>query len=153
MTRVGGMLRPPLAVTAQRNGHMVRGWRLFIGSEDTDPADRRTWLNIYPDAGRLERFTEDTWLRSPWRRTELRAVPHVGVHGAPRIVYGGTVSAHPHRPAAPRIVSVAYSDHGTFTLRDPQSGTAQLACRITTKIHWAPLRAARALGLATATPA
>ncbi|MEU5900390.1 hypothetical protein [Streptomyces venezuelae] len=141
------MLRPPLAVTTQRNGQAARGWRLFIGPEGTDPANRRTWLKLSPDAGTLERYTEDTWLRSPWRRTELRAVPHVGVHGAPRIVFGGTSVAHPHGPAAPRIVQVAYRDHGIFTLLDPQSGSVQLACRITTKVHWAPLRAARALGL------
>ncbi|MFJ8676766.1 hypothetical protein [Streptomyces sp. NPDC093589] len=138
VTRSGYLLAAVKEVKAQRNGVRNEGWRLYVGPHGTDPAERSTWVTLFPDAGTIERSAEpDTGL---WSMTELRKVPGIrATSHTTSILYGGKGGARSLEPTQAMPVTVTYTNDGLYELRSPADGTVHLSCRLSAQIWWTAL--------------
>ncbi|GGX54473.1 hypothetical protein [Streptomyces noursei] len=138
VTRSGYLLAPAKTVNAQRSGIRTKGWRLCVGPTGMDPAERSTWVTVFPDAGTIEHTPEPD--AGQWSMTELRHVPGIRAssHNA-SILYGGRGGARSPEPTQSTAVTVAHTGDGIYELRAPDTNTVQLSCRLSTRIWWARL--------------
>ncbi|WKK23016.1 hypothetical protein QZH56_30400 [Streptomyces olivoreticuli] len=136
VTRTGMLLVPPKPVTAQRNGIRVKGVRLCVGREGTDPSQRSTWTTLFSDLGSVEparKPTSDDWTNGP-----LGSVPGVRTDDVNILVrFGGKGGARSARPSNPVLAMVTYGD-GRYEVCDASTGELLLTATRQTAIWWAP---------------
>ncbi|MCF3100979.1 hypothetical protein IPZ58_05240 [Streptomyces roseoverticillatus] len=136
VTRTGTLLAPPKAVTAQRSGTRVKGVRLCVGLEGTNPKERSTWTTLFPDSGSVElarKPTPDDWTNGP-----VGFVPGVRITGASVLVrFGGKGGKRSAEPSKPVVARISYGV-GCYEIRDAASGELLLSTAHQSAIWWAP---------------
>jgi hypothetical protein len=153
VTRTGRMLAPPKPVRAQRNGIPTRGWRVFVGQADEDPAHRSTWTTLFPDVGTVELLDDEHQDQARGRVTAspekplvtpLRDVPALPSRHRPEskiIWFGGKASRNGRiGPTADwRRAMVSYVGESRYEIGDLATDVSLLNCTGTTRIWWAPV--------------
>ncbi|MCM1967779.1 hypothetical protein [Streptomyces sp. G1] len=136
VTRVGTLLAPPLAVTAQRNGRKTPGHRLFVGLAGTDPSERSTWVTIFADYGTVEQTEAPK--TGEWRNTELRYVPGIRSSDAHiTVLFGGKGGKRSDKPSRSTLVKIRYMESGRYELVDAGTGDVVHSTALQGQIWWA----------------
>ncbi|MFD7336685.1 hypothetical protein ACFV98_11860 [Streptomyces violascens] len=136
VVRVGDLLAPPKDVTAQRNGHRAKGWRLFVGLAGTSVTERATWVTIFPDAGSVEKVSRPKV--GEWQNTELRLVPGVRASSKMAFHFGGKGGKRSTEPVEPVVLAgITYVGDGRYEIRDQDTGDVLLTCTLQSQIWWA----------------